>query len=251
MTCYSYTRAPDGAAPIGMIVLKTDETLESDLRAMVPAQTPLYVSRVPSAAEVTPESLRAMSGHLTAAADLLPQAMPYAAIGYGCTSATAQIGASHVASLIRQGAQTAHVTDPLSALIAACRALDVTSLAFLSPYTADVSDRLRGALSDAGIATPVFGSFEEANEASVVRISGASIINAACDLSAQGGTGAGIGAVFLSCTNLRTLDVIEPIEARTGAPCLSSNSVLGWHLGQLSGTQVRIPGRLGQITAKT
>ena len=246
MTRYSYTRAPDGGAPLGMIVLGTDETLEGDLRAMMPPQTPLYVSRVPSAATVTPESLRAMSGHLKGAAALLPQAMPYAAIGYGCTSATAQIGAPQVASLIGQGAQTAHVTDPLSALIAACRALDVTSLAFLSPYTADVSGSLRAALAGAGIETPVFGSFEEANEASVVRISGASIIDAACDLSA----GAGTQAVFLSCTNLRTLDVIERIENLTGVPCISSNSALGWHLGQLSGTQVRIPGRLGQIKGR-
>lgn len=244
MTRYSYTRAADGAAPLGMIVLQTDETLEGDLRAMIPADAPLYVSRVPSGAEVTPESLRAMGGHLTTAAALLPQAMDYAAIGYGCTSATAQIGAGKVAQLIGQGAQTAHVTDPLSALIAACRALNITSLAFLSPYTADVSDRLRTVLADAGIATPVFGSFDEANEASVVRISGPSITKAACDLVAQGST----QAVFLSCTNLRTLDVIEKIEAQTGLPCISSNSALGWHLGQLTGTPVRIPGRLGAIT---
>lgn len=55
-----------------MIVLQTDETLEGDLRRMLPADAPLYVSRVPSGADVTPESLRAMSGHLTQAAGLLP-----------------------------------------------------------------------------------------------------------------------------------------------------------------------------------
>ncbi|MDG1067146.1 MAG: Asp/Glu racemase [Sulfitobacter sp.] len=243
MTRYNYTRAPDGPAPLGMIVLQTDETLEGDLRRMLPADAPLYVSRVPSGADVTPESLRAMSGHLTQAAGLLPQALPYAAIGYGCTSATAQIGAGQVAALIGAGVRTARVTDPLTALIAACAALGITRLGFLSPYTADVSDRLRAALVEAGIATPVFGSFDEANEASVVRIDAASVIDAACDLAGQGG----VQAVFLSCTNLRTLDVIDAVEAATGLPCLSSNQALGWHLGMAIGRQCAIPGRLGAL----
>ena len=245
MTRYSYTRAPDDAAPLGMIVLQTDETLEGDLRRMIPDATHLYVSRVPSAADVTPDSLRAMSGHLTQAASLLPQALGYAAIGYGCTSATAQIGAGQVAKLIRAGAQTAHVTDPLSALIAACGVLGINRLGLLSPYTADVSDRLRAALAQAGIETPVFGSFEEANEANVVRIDGASIIEAASDLATQGG----IQGIFLSCTNLRTLDLIEQVELRSGLPCLSSNQVLGWHLGQQIDATAAIPGKLGLTRA--
>lgn len=241
MTCYSYARAADGPAPLGMIVLQTDETIEGDLRLMLPAEVPLYVSRVPSAPEVTPESLRAMSSHLTDAARLLPQAQPYAAVGYGCTSASAQIGSDQVAKLIGAGVQAGHVADPLSALIAACKVMNITRLAFLSPYTADVSDRLRAALEVAGIATPTFGSFEEANEASVVRISAHSIIEAACDLAAQGGT----QAVFLSCTNLRTLGVIERIERRTMLPCLSSNQVLGWRLGRQINLEAQIPGMLG------
>lgn len=244
MTRYSYTRAPDGAAPLGMIVLQTDETLEGDLRAMLPETPALYISRVPSAAQVTPDSLRAMQGYLTGAAALLPQALPYSAIGYGCTSATAQIGAQRVAQLIGAGAQTSHVTDPLSALMAACRALKITQLAFLSPYTADVSGALRAALAQEGIATPSFGSFEEVDEASVVRIDAPSLIAAATDLAAKGGT----QAVFLSCTNLRTLDVIEPIEAQTGLPCLSSNQVLGWHLSKYAGIAAQVPGHLGRIT---
>lgn len=241
MTTYTYSRSADGPAPLGMIVLQTDETIEGDLRRMLPMNVPLYVSRVPSAPEVTPESLRAMSSHLTNAARLLPQALPYAGVGYGCTSASAQIGSDHVAKLIGVGVQTGHVADPLSALIAACRVMNITKLAFLSPYTADVSDRLRAALAVAGIDTPVFGSFEEANEASVVRIARHSIVDAACDLAAQGGT----QAVFLSCTNLRTLDLIEEIEGRIGMPCLSSNQVLGWQLGRQTDAGAQVPGKLG------
>lgn len=247
MTRYSYTRADDGPAPLGMIVLQTDETLEGDLRRMLPVGAPLYVSRVPSGPDVTPESLHAMAAHLTHAAHLLPNALPYAAIGYGCTSASAEIGAARVAALVSAGAQTARVTDPLTALVAACGALGITRLAFLSPYTSNVSDRLRAALDAAGIATPVFGSFEEANEASVVRIADDSIVNAASDLVTRGA----VQGVFLSCTNLRTLEVIERIEAATALPCLSSNQVLGWHLGHCIDAAAKIPGVLGKVRCQS
>ncbi len=115
--------------------------------------------------------------------------------------------------------------------------MEVTGLAFLSPFVADVSDRMRDALAPCGIAPPVFGSFDEAVETHVVRIGPASLIAAACDLAAQGGT----QAIFLSRTNLRTLDVIEEIEAHTGLICFSSNQVLAWHLS----AHARIPAKLG------
>ena len=242
MSAYGYELAEDGAAVLGLIVLQSDETIERDFRRMFTSDVPIHVSRVPSEAEVTPETLQQMAGHLTAAASLFPPPIDFAAVGYGCTSGTAQIGAARIAELVQAGTRTAAVTDPLTALVAACGALGVTRLAFLSPYVESVSARLRGALEAQGIASPVFGSFDEPSEAKVVRISRGSIEAAAADLAGQGGA----EAVFLSCTNLRTLDVIETIENRTGLPCLSSNQVLAWHMARLAGVAVDVPGRLGR-----
>ena len=47
--------------------------------------------------------------------------------------------------------------------------------------------------------------------------------------------GAEMDAVFVSCTNLRSLSVIAEAEARIGKPVLSSNLVLGWHMLRLAG----------------
>jgi maleate isomerase len=41
-------------------------------------------------------------------------------------------------------------------------------------------------------------------------------------------------AIFLSCTNLRTLHAIAPIEAATGLPVFSSNQALAWHMSTLA-----------------
>ncbi len=240
---FDYTSVPDMAPALGLIVLQPDETLEGDMRAMLPLETAFYVSRVPSADEVSSVALATMASHLKDSAALLPKAAHFASIGYGCTSGSAEIGSERIAAFIQEGAASPHVTNPLSALIAACQHLGVTRLALLSPYVAEVSAKLLDALAAHGIETPVFGSFDEAEEAKVVRIDGPSIIAAATDLAQQGG----VDAIFLSCTNLRTLSVIERIEAETRLFCLSSNQVLAWHMAQAAGIAAKIPGRLGQV----
>lgn len=244
MTAYAYELVPETPKPLGLVVLQSDETIEWDFRRMFGPGHPIYVSRVPSEEEVTPEKLQLMAGHLTAAAALFPAPLHFASVGYGCTSGTAQIGAARIAELVQAGTRVDEVTNPLTALVAACAALGVTRLAFLSPYVADVSDRLRGALAEQGVESPAFGSFNEPSEAKVVRIAGPSIEAAAADLADQSDA----QAIFLSCTNLRTLDVIASIEARTGLPCLSSNQVLAWHMAQLAGVSADIPGQLGKLT---
>jgi maleate isomerase len=225
----------------GLIALQSDETIEGDLRRLLPDDAEFMVSRVPSGAEVTSESLAAMETHLAQSAALFPEGLQFDAIGYGCTSGTAQIGAQAVATRIRAVAQTAAVTQPLSAVITACRHLQVTRLALLSPYVAEVSQRLRDALAAEGIETPVFGSFEVAEEATVVRISAGSIERAAHALMQD----ADVDALFLSCTNLRVVDLIDRLETALDKPVLSSNQVLAWHMMKLAGAQPGFaPGRL-------
>lgn len=231
MRPYPYTLDPAAQPRLGLVVLQTDEQLERDFRRLIPDAAAPYVSRVPSGAEVSPESLAGMEAHLTAAAALLPGARPYDVVGYGCTSGTAQIGAGRIADLVSEGVDTAAVTEPVSALIAVCRHLGLRRLAFLSPYVESVSARLRDTLAASGIETPVFGSFDEAEEAKVARIEPDSIVAAATDLAGEAQT----DAVFLSCTNLRGVEAGPEIARRTGRPALSSNLVLAWHMCSLAG----------------
>lgn len=223
---------------IGLIVLQSDETLERDMRILLPRNVECLVTRVPSGQSVTPDSLQSMDKALTQAASLLPVGAELAAVAYGCTSGTAQIGADRIAALVQAGIPTPTVTEPVSALIAACRALQVTRIGLVSPYIAAVSDRLRVVLADAGIFVTGFTSFDEPVEAKVVRIPPDAIKQAAIDV----GQNPDCEAVFLSCTNLRTLDVIEPLETQLNKPVLSSNQVLAWHLGEITSPEISLSG---------
>ena len=241
MSLFSYTTVSIEPTRIGVIVLQSDETIERDLMAMR-GDADVFVSRVASGQEVTAETLQSMAEHIAASASLFPQTIGFDAVGYCCTSGTAQIGVSEIERLVKSGTQTKTVSQPVSALVAACQHLGLKRIAFLSPYIESVSANLRQVLHDNGVDTPAFGTFGEATESKVVRISGTSVMEATTELVG----GAQVDGIFLSCTNLRTLDLIAPLEAALDMPVLSSNLVLAWHLAQLSGNPEALsgPGRL-------
>ncbi len=231
---------------LGLIVLQVDETIEQDFRRLFPdPAVAIHVSRIPSGAELTPDTIATMTSELPRAAGLLPPAAAFDAIGYACTSGATLIGPDRVAALVASHATTRRVTDPLTASIAALKALDVASLAIVSPYIETVAEPIRAAFRQAGFDVPATVSFGEEVEARVARIDPVSVRDAALEVGRSGG----VQAVFLSCTNLRTLDIINDVENRLGLPVISSNQALAWHMAQASGAAVApdAPGRLFRL----
>ncbi|MBB5516186.1 maleate isomerase [Rubricella aquisinus] len=240
MSHHPYKLTERHSATLGLIVLQVDETIEQDFRRMVPDEVALYVTRIPSGAELTPDTIAQMAVDLPAAARLLPPAVRFDAIGYACTSGTTLIGVERVASLVTATAQTRHVANPLTASINALRAVTARRIAIVSPYIASVAEPIRDAFTSAGFEVRHTVSFGEEVEAHVARIDPASIMEAAHAACAGGE----VDAVFLSCTNLRTLDIIAPLEAALGIPVISSNLALAWDMARLAGTDLIAPGRL-------
>lgn len=232
-------------ATLGLIVLQVDETIEQDFRRLFPARdVALYTSRIPSGAELTPNTIATMETDLPRAASLLPPGAAFDAIGYACTSGTTLIGAEKVAGLVAAHANTRAVTEPLSASHAALAALGVRTIGIVSPYVDAVAGPVRDAFEAAGYAVPATLSFGEEVEARVARIDPASISDAAREV----GAAKEVEAVFLSCTNLRTLDIIAALEDQLGKPVIASNQALAWHMARISGARLAAdaPGRLFQ-----
>lgn len=239
MSAFPYTLQEDALPRLGLIVLQVDETVEQDFRRLfAPEVAQIHVSRIPSGAELTPDSIAGMKTALPDAARLLPSARPLDVVGYACTSGTTLIGAARVRDLILQSTRTQAVSDPLSAALAHCRALGLERIGIVSPYIASVAEPIRAAFEAAGFMVPDRLSFGEEIEARVARIAPASIADAARTLARR----TALDGIFLSCTNLRTLGLLEPLARELGLPVLSSNQCLAWHMAKLSG--VALPATL-------
>jgi maleate isomerase len=232
MSTFPYRLIENAVPTMGLIVLRVDETIEEDFRRYIPPDTArLHVSRVHSGDDLTPASIAEMEKGLTAAAALLPPAADFEVVGYGCTSGTALIGADHVRDLVTSGTTTSNVTDPLTAALAAIDHLGLRRVGIVSPYLPSVAEPLCRAFVARGIAVPDTISFGEEVEARVARIDPHSIVEAARALAGR----SRLDGLFLSCTNLRTFDILPALVAELGLPVLSSNQVLAWHMTRLAG----------------
>ncbi|WP_164658432.1 aspartate/glutamate racemase family protein [Tropicibacter sp. Alg240-R139] len=234
-------------ANLGVVVLETDETLEQEFARMT--QEPgvaLYHSRIPMVPDIRPETLKQMAADLPASASLFPSSLQFDVIGYGCTSASTVIGPDGVRDAIQSARPEAQVTDPLSAIIAGCKALGASRLGFVTPYLPEVSAQMRTKLEEAGNTISSFGSFEECDDRVVARITPSAILSAVDAVTHD----ADCDAVVISCTNLRCLDVIPQAEARAGVPVVSSNQALAWHMLRLGGVSDPRP-EFGQLFTRT
>ena len=241
MTDFPHDLEDTHTPTLGLIVLQVDETIETDFRRMLPPDTVrLHVTRIPSGADLTPETIAGMEATLPAAAALLPPAARFDAIGYACTSGTTLIGAARVRELILQATPSAAVTDPLTAALAALRALGLRRIGLVSPYVAEVAAPVAAAFQSAGVEVAATLSFGQQVEARVARIAPASIRAAATALAGE----TPMDGLFLSCTNLRTLDVLPVLEAELQVPVLSSNQLLAWHMARAAGLSLPGPGHL-------
>lgn len=76
--------------------------------------------------------------------------------------------------------------------------------------------------------------YGEEIEATVARIARESVIAAARAVAKEGD----IDGILPSCRNLRTLDVIKPVEEELGLPIFGSNLALTWAMARAAGPQV-------------
>lgn len=241
MTALPFMLDESYRATIGMIVLQTDETLETELRSVIPRDVSLLHSRIPMQGEVTPETLAAMHAALPEAARLLPATAKPDVVAYACTSGATVIGRENVAAAIHKHHPGADTTDPMSAVVAALTALGAKRIGLLTPYLPEVSAQMRALLEGEGFEIAAFASFEQQEDAVVARISEASTLAAMKSMPA-------VDAIFASCTSLRAFGIIDEAEAATGTAVISSNSALAWHVLRLAGVQENCgPGRLFRL----
>lgn len=227
-------------ATMGLIVLKSDETIEHEFRSILSSNISLMHSRILCHQKVTPETLTEMEIELPKAVELLPSSVNYNVIGYACTSASTIIGTDKVKSLIQSVHFNVQVTDPIESVKKALNKLDCKKIAFVSPYSEIVTDVLKKYIEEHGFQITNLICFDEDDDSIVAKISENDILRAIIEVN-----GSENDAVFVSCTNLKTFNIINKAEDRIKKPVISSNLALAWNMLNISGVQnINAPGIL-------
>ena len=229
-----------GRARLGLIVLASDHTIEHEYHQVLAGLegVTVYGSRVKNDPSITPETLAAMETRLAAACDLILPGVPLDVVAYGCTSASMVIGEEKVFDRIHEARPGVPCTTPVTAARAAFQTLGVRRFALLTPYVEEINLWMRDFFVAQGFEVPVMGSFNEGDDNRASRIAPASIRDAALQLGAN----PDVEGVFVSCTSLRLVGIVEELENALGKAVSSSNHAMIWHSLRLAGIEEPLAG---------
>jgi maleate isomerase len=225
---------------LGLIVPSWNTVMEYEVQRMAGA-TSVHSMRISHTGD-TEENLLRLGTEAPAAAGLLAHAK-VDVIGYGCTAGgflkgpegDRKVGAEIAAATgIPVATSAAAVADAL-------RAVDARRVGVASPYAAWLNERVRTYLEADGFeVVAIQGLGTEAH--STITLERVEALAAEVNRpEAQ--------AIFISCSNFRTLEIIESLERRFGKPVVTSNASSMWKMLRLMGDRRAVPGagRLFQI----
>ncbi len=230
-----------GRARFGVLVPFTNTNLEPDMAMLRPEGVSLHFARlggydqdeIPDA-----DQMRGLgASDLEEPLRLLHGVRPDVVL-YGCTSATLTHGPAFdrdLAARIRRDCGAATVTAA-GALVYALKALDIKRIAFASPYVPSINEMAIAFLAEEGIETATRSEVTEAldnyGQGELTPDAVFDLGLAADDPKAE--------ALVLSCTDMRSVEIIARLEEVVGKPVITSNQAMAWQAMELT----RIGGRI-------
>ncbi|MFE7115769.1 aspartate/glutamate racemase family protein [Streptomyces sp. NPDC057654] len=233
MDVSSFLGGPRPQCGVG-VVAPFDFALDRELWRWVPDEVSLHLTRTPFVpVEVSLDLARLVSEHETLrhAVRALSAVEPDV-VAYACTSGSfvgGVAGERAMCAAMTQAGEVPAVTTS-GALLDALREIGARRIAVVTPYTKSVTDSLEEYLAGAGIT--VTGRQYLGLTRHIWKVSYRDVV----DMARQAVVGAA-DALFISCTNLPTYDVIPQLEAELRMPVLSANQVTVWAALRLAGAR--------------
>ena len=232
-----------GRARFGVLVPFTNTNLEPDMGLLRPDGVSLHFARLGGYDQDEIPDSEQMHG--LGAADLseplrLLQGVNPDVILYGCTSATLTHGPSFDRELAKQikqdsGAQT---VTAAGALVHALQTLNAKRIGFASPYVPAINDMAVAFLAETGVKVvrraEVNGTLDNYGQGALTPDAVYELGRAADHPEAE--------AVVLSCTDMRSVEIIARLEAKLGKPVITSNQAMVFQAMQLAGLREALSG---------
>jgi len=239
-----------GRARFGVLVPFTNSNLEPDMSLLRPEGVSLHFARMGGydEDEIPDEAQMQQLGasDLEETLQLLMGVKPDI-VFYGCTSATLTHGPEFdrsLATTIRKTSGAATVTAA-GALVHCLTTLGAKRIGFASPYVPAINDLAVSFLANQGVETVHRSEVDTVldNDGQ-----GALTPQAVYDLGLQADH-PDAEVLVLSCTDMRSIEVIDRLESATGKPVVTSNQAMLVHALHLLGWPDALPG-FGALLAR-
>ena len=207
---------------VGLMVPINNTTMEGELLGWLPKGSTVRTLRIPRGKGLLTEET--LPAYKEAAVELAKQfnESPVDVIAYGCTAAGFILGPKGDAEIAQRLSETTGkpVVTTARSMVQALQAIGANNISLLTPYQDDVNVRLRAFLQAGAIEVENFDSFYAADVVALGQITEQQV-----DQRAQPLCKDGVDAMFIACSQLPTLNVVEPLSRMWGKPVLSSIQV--------------------------
>lgn len=234
---------PDGSgdlARIGLIYIASSVVMEEEMWAMSAPGVSTHTARI-RLPKVTVEGIEEMMNapELETAARHAAAA-PIDVLCFGGTSASFLHGTAYDKALISkiQGwVPTPKVTTASTATLAALAHVGAGKVALATPYVGALHDRAIRFLSENGHEVVKGAHLDITDDHALAEVSIEQVYDHVLSVDHPDAS-----AIFVSCTNFRTVGAIAALEARLGKPVISAIQASFWHCLHLVGAKGAKPG---------
>ena len=223
---------------IGLIALASDYMIEKDFISVIKdKKIDFFVNRIECFNPLTSSNLIKMSEKVTdVTKDILPNEKIDCVV-YGCTSGTIAAGYDSIEKKIKIAKPDAKVTTPSTASIKALKKLNLNKIAIFTPYPKKLNDEVIDFFKQENFEITSNSYFDIASDIDIGKVDSDYLFDVLSKMDLKGAD-----ALFISCTALPALSIIDKLEKKIQKPVLSSNQALIWDTLEKIGKNTSING---------
>ena len=209
---------------VGLIVLATDVMIEKDfLKVFSGVSADLFVNRITNFNPVTADNLKKMTNNITSVTENILPGEKIDCVVYGCTSGTIVSGYDNIKKKINIAKPDALVTAPSTAALNALKKKNIKKISIVTPYIKSVNDDVVNFFknNDFKISSNTYFNIE--SDVDIGKVDQDQLFEILSKIDHKDAE-----ALFVSCTSLPVLNIIEKLEKKLSMTVLSSNQALIW-----------------------
>ena len=223
---------------IGLITLASDFRIEKDFNDIIYGKNiDLYSNRINCYNPLTNETLKKMADDIPEVTKNILPDQKLDCVAYGCTSGTIAAGYQSIYEKVNLAKPNTKVTTPITSAINALKTLKINKVSIFTPYTNEINQSVISYFKDEKIEISELSYFDIASDLDIGKVDPQHLFDVLVkqDLSKS-------DALFVSCTALPVLSIIDEIEKKLGKVILSSNQTLIWDTLKQVNNQNKVDG---------
>ncbi len=207
-----------------MLALSTDLTIESDFQSICQKlPLDLFVNRIHNENPLTKENLLKMRDQIESVTEKILPGQKINTVAYGCTSGTIAIGEDRVKEKVQLAKPDCYVTTPITSAIKAFKKMNLKKIALFTPYPELVNKTILEYFNKKNINIVSFGTFNIDLDEDIASVDPKHLLETLIKLDINDAD-----ALFVSCTALPALEILDQVEKKINKIVLSSNQTLIW-----------------------